>query len=107
MFRSSLVPQIFSDNVCPWCFVGKRHLESAIKQFTSKETSSSFDVRWKPFFLNVESPETSEVAIVVSLRRVWHHENACLSVLFDAGKRIFLMQTLYTWGDLRGILNRM
>lgn len=61
-----LVHQIFSDNVCPWCFVGKRNLESAIKQFTAKEASSSFDVRWKPFFLNVESPETSEVAIVVS-----------------------------------------
>lgn len=63
-----VVHQIFSDNVCPWCFVGKRNLESAIKQFTAKEASSSFDVRWKPFFLNVESPETSEVAIVVSAR---------------------------------------
>eukprot|EP00752_Nemacystus_decipiens_P014252 g12674.t1 len=61
--------KIFSDNVCPWCFVGKKHLESAIKQFTAKEASSSFDVRWKPFFLNVESPETSEVPIVEYLER--------------------------------------
>ncbi|CAN0403456.1 unnamed protein product [Pylaiella littoralis] len=60
--------KIFSDNVCPWCFVGKRHLESAMKQFAVKHSSPTsapvFDVRWKPFFLNVESPETSEVAIV-------------------------------------------
>ncbi|CAM9689206.1 unnamed protein product, partial [Scytosiphon promiscuus] len=59
--------KVFSDNVCPWCFVGKRNLESAMKQFTEKQQPQSppaFDVRWKPFFLNVESPETSDVRIV-------------------------------------------
>ncbi len=66
-FRPCL--QIFSDNVCPWCFVGKRHLESAMKQFAAEGSSAQsppeFDVRWKPFFLNIKSPETSEVPIVV------------------------------------------
>lgn len=60
--------QIFSDNVCPWCFVGKRNLESAMKQYTTIEPKGAeFDVRWKPFFLNVESPETSEEPIKVSI----------------------------------------
>ena len=63
--------QVISDNVCPWCYVGKRNLESAMKQFTSNlptEDDSQapvFDVRWKPFFLNVKSPETSEEPIKV------------------------------------------
>lgn len=63
--------QVISDNVCPWCYVGKRNLESAMKQFaTSQPTEKEqeppvFDVRWKPFFLNVKSPETSEEPIQV------------------------------------------
>lgn len=61
--------KVISDNVCPWCYVGKRNLESAMKQFaTSQPTEKDsqppvFDVRWKPFFLNVKSPETSEEPI--------------------------------------------
>lgn len=57
--------------MCPWCYVGKRNLESAIKQFAAiqpKDTASPppvFDVRWKPFFLNVKAPETSEEPIKV------------------------------------------
>lgn len=79
--------QIFSDNVCPWCFVGKRNLESAMKQFSAAPSSGDaptsspveFDVRWKPFFLNVESPETSEEPIKVCacsswLRAVWENQ---------------------------------
>lgn len=75
--------QVISDNVCPWCFVGKRNLENAMKQFAASRPNDSqppaFDVRWKPFFLNVKSPETSEEPIQVrprvegSLRR--GHDN--------------------------------
>ncbi|CAN0426557.1 unnamed protein product [Ectocarpus sp. 12 AP-2014] len=65
--------KIFSDNVCPWCFVGKRNLETAMKQFAAREPStrspSVFDVRWKPFFLNIEAPETSELPITEYLEK--------------------------------------
>ena len=37
------------------CFVGKRHLEEAMKAFSD---SLSFEVTWKPFFLNPSTPET-------------------------------------------------
>lgn len=42
-----------------------------MKKFTEKQPPQSapaFDVQWKPFFLNIESPETSDVRIVVSYR---------------------------------------
>lgn len=43
-----------------------------MKQFTAaqpKDASSVFNVSWKPFFLNVESPETSDVPIKVRCPR--------------------------------------
>ena len=37
------------------CFVGKRHLEEAMKVFSDQ---LSFEVTWKPFFLNRTTPES-------------------------------------------------
>jgi predicted DsbA family dithiol-disulfide isomerase len=50
---------IISDVVCPWCFIGKRHLESALaawrEQHPGEETPA---VRWHPFQLNPDLPES-------------------------------------------------
>ena len=40
---------VVSDVVCPWCYIGKRRLESAIA-LTRGEVDVS--VQWRPFFLN-------------------------------------------------------
>ena len=32
---------VFSDTVCPWCRIGKRHLELALATLTSAEAASS------------------------------------------------------------------
>lgn len=45
---------IVSDTVCPWCFIGKRRLETAIRKFQGQK---SFEVRWHPFFLNPDAPK--------------------------------------------------
>ena len=37
------------------CFVGKRHLEEAMKVFSDQ---LSFEVTWKPYFLNHTTPES-------------------------------------------------
>ena len=37
------------------CFVGKRHLEEAMKAFSN---DFLFEVTWKPFFLNPTTPES-------------------------------------------------
>lgn len=56
-----------SDNVCPWCYVGKRNLESAMKDYSaSSQEAPTFNVAWKPFFLDHTSPDTSAEPIVVS-----------------------------------------
>lgn len=39
---------VVSDNICPWCFVGKRRMEQAMKEYPDVD----FKVNWLPFFLN-------------------------------------------------------
>lgn len=41
--------EIWSDIMCPFCYIGKRHLESALAQMTEKDTVS---VIWKSFQLD-------------------------------------------------------
>ncbi|CAN0028634.1 unnamed protein product, partial [Discosporangium mesarthrocarpum] len=63
---------VFSDNVCPWCFVGKRNLEKGMKDYIaehSNQQQEDFNVEWKPFFLDLESPESSDVPIREYLNR--------------------------------------
>lgn len=43
---------IISDTVCPWCYVGKRHLEAALAQCADVET----ECHWQPFQLNPDMP---------------------------------------------------
>jgi predicted DsbA family dithiol-disulfide isomerase len=45
---------IVSDTICPWCYIGKRHLEHALT--TLAEEGLTFQVHWQPFQLNPEMP---------------------------------------------------
>ena len=43
---------VFSDPICPWCYIGKTHLDRAIKR-----TGVTFiNIRWHPFQLNPDMP---------------------------------------------------
>lgn len=43
---------IFSDPICPWCYIGKTYLDRALEQ----AQDHPFQVRWHPFQLNPEMP---------------------------------------------------
>lgn len=43
---------IFSDPVCPWCYVGKANLDRALAQ----HPDHPFQIQWHPFQLNPEMP---------------------------------------------------
>jgi predicted DsbA family dithiol-disulfide isomerase len=45
---------IFSDTICPWCFIGKRRLERALEDYTSAE---DLEIHWRAFQLNPEMPQ--------------------------------------------------
>jgi predicted DsbA family dithiol-disulfide isomerase len=49
--------EIWSDVVCPWCYVGKRRFESALQSF---EHQADVDVLWRSFELDPGSPAVRE-----------------------------------------------
>lgn len=57
---SKLSIDIFSDVVCPWCFIGKRHLDRALASWREEQPQCETTVRWRPFFLNPDTPESGE-----------------------------------------------
>ncbi|MGV8951167.1 MAG: DsbA family oxidoreductase [Cypionkella sp.] len=44
---------IFSDPVCPWCMIGKAHLDRALEA----HPSHPFRIEWHPFQLNPDMPQ--------------------------------------------------
>ncbi|MBX3328554.1 MAG: DsbA family oxidoreductase [Nitrospira sp.] len=52
--RSVLGIDVYSDVICPWCYVGKRRLERALKQVGDKVNA---EVTWRPFQLNPTMPQ--------------------------------------------------
>src|SRR5689334_9097341 len=45
--------EIWSDVVCPWCYVGKRHLEQALSTFPHAD---DVEIEWKAYELDPGAP---------------------------------------------------
>jgi predicted DsbA family dithiol-disulfide isomerase len=52
MTRAPIRLDIFSDPVCPWCYVGKANLDRAL----ADHPDHPFAIQWHPFQLNPEMP---------------------------------------------------
>jgi predicted DsbA family dithiol-disulfide isomerase len=53
---SKMKVEIWSDIMCPFCYIGKRNYEAALQQFTGKD---NVEVIWKSFQLDPQIPEYS------------------------------------------------
>src|SRR5690554_2215286 len=49
--------EIWSDIMCPFCYIGKRNFEMALEQFADKD---KVEVEWKSFQLDPTIPEVAE-----------------------------------------------
>ncbi len=49
---------VISDVVCPWCYIGKRHLEQALVLWNERHPDEPVEVHWHPFELNPDLPTT-------------------------------------------------
>ena len=58
--QKPLTIEVVSDVVCPWCFVGLRRLERAIALVRESHPDFKYVVRWRPFFLNPDTPLEGE-----------------------------------------------
>jgi len=52
---TALCIDVYSDVICPWCYVGKRRLERALKEWNG---SMPVKISWKPFQLNPAMPKS-------------------------------------------------
>lgn len=57
---NELTIDVVSDVVCPWCFIGKHHLDRALQLWHAEQPQCAVAVRWHPFFLNPDTPEGGE-----------------------------------------------
>jgi len=49
--------EVWSDVVCPWCYLGKRRLEQALERFPHR---AAVDVVWRSFELEPDAPRIAE-----------------------------------------------
>lgn len=88
---------IMSDPICPWCYIGKAHLDRALES----EPDHPFVIEWHPFQLNPDMPEAGmdrrgylegkfggkEAAVRAYAPVVEHAEKAGLKINFEAMQR--------------------
>ena len=48
-----MIMDIFSDPICPWCYIGKRRLQKALDDMPAADRPQ---VRWRAFMLNPDMP---------------------------------------------------
>ena len=58
--------EVWSDVVCPWCYIGKRHLESALAGFDHRD---DVEVVYRSFELDPSAPEVPVETTVESLAK--------------------------------------
>ena len=111
---------IFSDPVCPWCFIGKHNLFTAL----SGVDEELFFIEWHPFQLNPNMPEGGmdrreyletkfggkEGAIQAYLPIVEHANATGLTINFEAITKTpntLKAQCLINWAKLEGCQNEL
>ncbi|WP_327152197.1 DsbA family oxidoreductase [Nocardia sp. NBC_01329] len=58
--------EIWSDVVCPWCYIGKRRFEAALERFEHRD---SVTVTWRSFELDPDGPRDGRLTIPQCMQR--------------------------------------
>ena len=72
--------EIWSDVVCPWCYVGKRNFETALAQFEHREDVT---VRWRSFELDRSAPTERTGSYTTHLARKYGMSEAQAQASID------------------------
>lgn len=74
---SKMKVEVWSDIMCPFCYIGKRNYEAALKQFAD---SSDIEIVWKSFQLDpdIKQDTNSKVSVYQYLadRKGWSYEQS-------------------------------
>lgn len=61
--------EIWSDVICPWCYIGKQRFEAALADFSHKQ---DVQVVWRSFELDPKSPSQYSETLIEILSRKYH-----------------------------------
>ena len=77
-----LTVDVWSDIACPWCYVGKRRLESALKVFAHRD---EVEVIWRAFELKPDAPpvESSNISYIERLASKYRTSTARAQEMID------------------------
>jgi hypothetical protein len=83
--KATLAIEVISDAICPWCWIAKRRLDSAIAAIAPDVMAS---VRWRPFELNLEMPKggVDRRAYRSAKFGSWQHSQALDAQVAAAGR---------------------
>lgn len=70
--------EIWSDVVCPWCYIGKRKFESALAQFDGRD---DVEVVWRPYQLDPNAPPGSATPVRESYARKFGGEEMADAII--------------------------
>jgi predicted DsbA family dithiol-disulfide isomerase len=61
---------VWSDVVCPWCWIGKRRIEAGIRAFATSHAGDdvTIDLHWRAFELDSSAPRTYDPTVPSALR---------------------------------------
>jgi len=76
-----LTIEIVSDVVCPWCFIGMRRLDLAIAAVRREHPDFQCVKRWRPFFLNPNTPPDGEPYLAFLVKKFGSFEQ--VQALFE------------------------
>ena len=82
---------IVSDIICPWCYIAKKQLASALALgFETAQLTSHFDVTWRPFELNPDMPINGVDRVSYRTQKFgsWERSQALDADVAAAGKRV-------------------
>lgn len=111
---------ILSDPICPWCYIGKTHLDKALANMPDHP----FVIEWHPFQLNPDMPDAGmdrreylerkfggkDGALHAYAPVVEHAEKAGLNINFEAMKRTpntLDAHRLIHWAGIEGKQNEV
>lgn len=85
---STITLEIVSDVVCPWCFIGLRRLDIAIAAVKQDFPDFTCEKRWRPFFLNPDTPPAGEPYLPFLTRKFGGRERVeeIFARIAEAGK---------------------
>jgi predicted DsbA family dithiol-disulfide isomerase len=114
--------EIWSDVACPWCYIGKRRIETALDQFEQRD---QVEIIWRSYQLDPQAPRVSDKTVNAILsqkygmseqqaaaanQRVsslaaaegleYHMENARYGNSFDAHRLIHLAAAHHLQGEM-------